>query len=136
VGLLRACRHIHIETTGLFYSLNVFRLNNNMDLLTLTVCLSEEKRSVIRRIDLRLRAAKAIESRVLTDGDCAKMRLFPALEAVHVWGRATESRKSCINKSLTVATDKMDLSIVWEDVQYGEWEERSCWAGGGDCGDY
>jgi hypothetical protein len=129
VGLLRACRQIHIETTGLFYSLNVFRLNNNMDLLTLTACLNEEKRSVIRRLDLRLRAAESIEkvvwrsvvwrSVVWSGCDCSKLLLFPSLEAVHVWGDAKETRKNSINKCLAVATGKRDLRVVWVAAQDG-----------------
>jgi hypothetical protein len=52
VGLLRTCRQIHMETVLLLYRFNNFRLEHNMDLDMLTTCLNEEKRSVVRRLDM------------------------------------------------------------------------------------
>jgi hypothetical protein len=83
-----------------------------------------EAERLIRRLDLRLRAAESIEkvvwrSVVWSGCDCSKLLLFPSLEAVHVWEDAKETRKNSINKCLAVATGKRDLRVVWAAAQDG-----------------
>lgn len=55
-----------------------------MDLDMLTTCLNEEKRSVVRRLDMDINAAKKVERQIRNGYDSPKLRLFPALEAMHV----------------------------------------------------
>jgi len=129
VGLLRTCRQIHAETTMLFYSLNTFRLNNNMDLVTLTACLNAEKRSVIRRLDLNLRAALAINDAMRHGCGCPKLRLFPSLESIHIWGQAPEEIRHAINTALRFGTLNMGLRITWVAACYDMWNKSSGWAG-------
>lgn len=117
VGLLRTCRQIHAETVLLFYTFNNFRLGQNMDLDMLTTCLSEEKRSVIQRLDMDTKVAKKIDCLIRNGYDCPKLRLFPVLGAMHVWGEAPEHTRNSINTSLVVATGRKSLRVIWVDAQ-------------------
>jgi hypothetical protein len=128
VGLLRTCRQIHTETVLLFYRFNNFRLKHNMDLDMLTTCLNEEKRSVVRRLDMDMNAAKKVERQIRNGYDCPKLRLFPALEAMHVWGEAPQQMRVSINTSSALAIGKRGLRIIWVATQYEAWNKSNGWA--------
>jgi hypothetical protein len=125
VGLLRTCCQIHTETVLLLYRFNNFRLKHNMNLDMLMTCLNEEKRSDVRRLDMDMNAAKKIERQIRNGYDCPKLRLFPALEMMHVWGEAPEYMRVFINTSLALATGKKSLRIVSVAAQYEAWNKSS-----------